>query len=432
MGTADRFSAAELEVLTGHGIVLFADRVIFDAQPPMPATRMAEVERQCRGPLPPGLRELWSTTAGGALDYDVSVELPGPGRRHQLALSWTTLFFHGNDGYNDLPGWIAHELELAADAAEETGADPADVRLAAVPIGGFEYTDRVYVRVDPEQAGEVIAWVHGLPPAWRHRLHADTVVVLGEDVRAAFAALRLDEDPLAPTGSYYAGQDLLAFVEQCRAGGLDLELADRVVAYYRRAVLDWRTPLERGTLGADPVRAGVAVRHALATDDAALVDRLAAAGVDLEAPVGGDATPVEDALTRGAWSALAALIEAGVQVGADALTSLDGPIPVDLTRALLQRGARATGAAVVAAVVHGAPASADLLAAAVRRDSADDRASEADSAGPDAVVAARASALAELEQTLADVRAGRLGHYLGEAGLAERLARLRAYDPRPH
>lgn len=76
MTTADDFSPAELEVLAAHGIVLFADRVIFDAQPPMPAARMAEVERQCQGPLPPGLRELWSTTAGGSLDYGLSVELP--------------------------------------------------------------------------------------------------------------------------------------------------------------------------------------------------------------------------------------------------------------------------------------------------------------------------------------------------------------------
>ena len=76
MTTGERFSAAELEVLAGHGIVLFADRVIFAAQPPMPAARMAEVERQCQGPLPPGLRELWSTTAGGSLDYDLAVELP--------------------------------------------------------------------------------------------------------------------------------------------------------------------------------------------------------------------------------------------------------------------------------------------------------------------------------------------------------------------
>lgn len=296
-----------------------------------------------------------------------------------------------------------------------------------MPIGGFEYTDRVYVRVGPEEAGQVIAWVHGLPPAWRHRLHADMVVVLGEDVRAAFAALQLDEDPLAPTGTYYAGQDLLAHFDQCREAGLDPGLADRVVAFYRRAMVDWRTPLERGTLAADPRVAGVAVRHALATDDAVLLRRLAAAGVDLEAPVGGDATPVDDALTRGAWSVLAALLEAGVEVRADALASLDGPIPVGLAEVMLQRGARATGAAVVAAVVHGAPASADVLAAAVRRNGAGDR-----SPDPDAVGAARAAALTELEQTLAEVRAGRLGHYLGEAGLAERLARLRAYDRWPH
>ncbi|WP_423760290.1 hypothetical protein [Burkholderia sp. NLJ2] len=55
------FSDTELADLRAHGIVLFADRVIFDAQPPMPADQIAAVQACCHDELPPSLLELWST-----------------------------------------------------------------------------------------------------------------------------------------------------------------------------------------------------------------------------------------------------------------------------------------------------------------------------------------------------------------------------------
>ena len=100
------FSAAELATLRAHGIVIFADRVIFDAQPPMSDAALATIERQCAGPLPASLVELWRTTAGGSLDYDLSVRT-GDGVE---ALSWVELFHDGSDGVRDLQGWIDHEL----------------------------------------------------------------------------------------------------------------------------------------------------------------------------------------------------------------------------------------------------------------------------------------------------------------------------------
>ena len=38
-----QFSPDEIATLRTHGVVLFADRVIFDAQPPMPAQQIAAV-----------------------------------------------------------------------------------------------------------------------------------------------------------------------------------------------------------------------------------------------------------------------------------------------------------------------------------------------------------------------------------------------------
>ena len=54
-----QFSLEELATLREHGVVLFADRVIFDAQPPMAEPRIAEIEAQCAGPIPEALSALW-------------------------------------------------------------------------------------------------------------------------------------------------------------------------------------------------------------------------------------------------------------------------------------------------------------------------------------------------------------------------------------
>ncbi len=47
-----RFTPDELSTLREHGVVLFADRVIFDAQPPMPPQQIDAVQALCAGPFP--------------------------------------------------------------------------------------------------------------------------------------------------------------------------------------------------------------------------------------------------------------------------------------------------------------------------------------------------------------------------------------------
>ncbi|MBN8756412.1 MULTISPECIES: SMI1/KNR4 family protein [Variovorax] len=410
-----RFTPDELSTLREHGVVLFANRVIFDAQPPMPQAQIAAVQALCAGPIPGGLLALWEVTAGGQLDYDLSLEMNG----NLEGISWTELFWNGSDSYHDLQGWIDHEQELAQEAAEESG-EPWSGKLTHLPFGGFEYTDRIYAVVEPgAEHGQIVAWKKGLPPAWTHALHEDSVNTIASDLMSAFAALHLDEDPLAPTSDYFAGQTLLEYLDdRHEEHGLDLDLMDKLVAFYSRAVVDWRTPLAEGTLRHKPALARVALRHAIATDDAGLIAQLAAAGVGFDGPLQGSALAVDVAVGHGAFAAAAALVRAGAPVAADALRNIDGQIAPELTAALLANGAEPNVAAIVKCAACGAPASAHLIAEACERAGID--------VAP-AFVADRDAMLQELETTLAKMQDGKLGHYLGQEGIAERIEHLQAF-----
>ena len=412
--TEDSFSTAELDVLRAHGIVLFADRVIFEAQPPMTTGQIAEVQAACAGPIPAALVALWQQTAGGSLDYDLTLSMNG----NEEAISWNELFFHGSPGYRDLQGWIAYEQECAEEAAKESGR-PWSGQLTHLPIGGFEYLDRIYAVVEPGDAhGEIIAWKQGLPPAWTHRLHEDSISPIAPDLRAAFAALHLNEDPLAPSGDYFSGQTLIEYLdERHEEHGLDLALMDKLIAFYRRAMVDWRTPLADGTLRHRSALAHVALRHAIATDDAELVAELAAAGVRFEGPLSGSATATDVAVGARAFAAAAALVRAGAPVAPEALSNIDSAISPELTAALLANGAEPDVAAMVKCVACGAPASARLIAEACARMEID---------VPAAYETHRDAMLEELRASLAKVRdpSQAFSHYLGAEGLAARIEHL--------
>ena len=411
------FSAEERASLRSHGIVLFLDRVIFDAQPPMPKDRIAAIEAQCAGPLPEALLALWTHTAGGRLDYDLSASMNG----NAEALSWSELFWDGSDGYRDLQGWIEHEQELAQEAAMEEGRI-WNGKLTHLPFGGFEYLERIYAVVKPgPEHGRIVAWKRGLPPAWRHALHEDGVSALAPDLQGAFAALHLDEDPLAPVSDYFSGQSLLEYLDdRCEGHGLDRHLMEKLLAHYRRAVVDWRMPLANGTLREQPSAARAALRHAIATDDPGLVAELSAGGVSFNEPLQGSALAVDVAVGAAAFHAALALVRAGAPVAGAVLSSIHSAIPMELTSALLAAGAVPEVAAIVKCAACGAPESALLIADACAR------------AGIDGLRAAfameRDAMLAELKTTLRKVRDGKLGHYLGAAGLSERIQRLQGFS----
>jgi len=412
------FSPGELATLREQGIVLFADRVIFEAQPPVPETRMAAVEALCAGPLPEALAALWRQTAGGRLDYDLLLPMNG----NVEAVSWTELFWDGSDGYRDLAGWIEHEQELAEEAAEEEGRLWSG-KLRYLPIGGFEYLDRVYAAMEAgADHGSIVAWKSGLPPAWTHALHEDSVSTIASDLRGAFGALHLNEDPLAPTGDYFAGQQLLEYLDDRREDhGLDPALMDKLVAFYRRAVVDWRRPLSNGTLHQQPGAARTALGHAIATDDASLVTELASAGVSFHGPHRGSALATDVAISEGAFAAAMALVCAGSPVAPEALHNINSQIPTQLTSALLASGAKPDVSSIVRCAVCGAPESAQLIADACAQTGID---------VPAAFAMEREAMLTELSTTLNKVLDGKLGHYLGRDGLAQRIEHLQTFKLR--
>jgi hypothetical protein len=413
---SEYFADDELAMLREHGIVLFAERVIFDARPPMPAEQIAAVQAACAGPIPPELLALWQQTAGGRIDYDLYLHMNG----NEEAVNWSELFCNGSDTYHDLQGWIEHEQEGAEEAAKAHG-QTWDGKLTALPFGGFEYIDRIYAVVEPgADYGHVLAWKQGLPEAWAHEMHEDGLTTLAHDLYAAFATLHLDEDPLEPAGEYFTGQALLAYLdERHEAHALSIELLDKLVAFYRRAMVDWRTPLAEGTLGENGRLSRIALRHAVATDDAALVAQLAGAGVALDGALHGSAIATDLALSHGAHAAAAELVRAGAPVAPDALDYIDSAVSPELVALLLEHGAQPSATAIAECVACGAPAAARLIASAYGQDHDD---------LPAAFETVRSGLLAELETSLAEVRTGKVSHYLGAHGLAERVDHLQSFS----
>ena len=110
ISTIEAFSPAERAKLRDAGIVVFANRFIFEAQPPMPPHEAAELQAKCAGPIPRDLLDLWAETAGGNLAYDVP-RVPMLGRME--ALSFEQLFHPGGDGYDDLRYWVDEALEAS-------------------------------------------------------------------------------------------------------------------------------------------------------------------------------------------------------------------------------------------------------------------------------------------------------------------------------
>lgn len=229
------FTGDELSVLRGHGLAFFADRVIYEAQPPISAKSLAYVESVCPGPIPEAVRELWSVTAGGQLDYDLTVTVEG----RPAAFSWTELFYDGSPGYHDLHEWIDFQVELVHEGAAARGLAG---RLDALPIGGFEYLERVYVVADPDSPryGSVVAWMSG-GPAWTGLPGTNTATALAPDLHSAFARLRIDSNPIRDGEldvKASTGVELLGYLEsRCEEDGLPRELAERVQDFYLRAAV---------------------------------------------------------------------------------------------------------------------------------------------------------------------------------------------------
>ncbi|MNL63321.1 hypothetical protein D3C87_1874500 [compost metagenome] len=117
-----------------------------------------------------------------------------------------------------------------------------------------------------------------------------------------------------------------------------------------------------------------------------------------------------------ACAAAHALLQAGAAVSPTAIHRFDRKPSAELVDRLLAQGAQADALGVARCVACGSPEAARLVAAACG----------------DGIAAAfaevRDSMANSYQEDLHKVRAGKLGHYLGADGLAERVANLRAFS----
>lgn len=344
------FTSREREALTAAHLAVFRERVILKAQPPVDAKALARVQKHCEGPIPPALVSLWKTAFGGRLDYDLRADFG----KHQAALSFAELFFPKSGGYRDLWGWIEHEEELAAEASRARGEKRSGL-LKALPFGGFEYAERLYVMTKPgDDAGSVWAWVQGLGPAWNFYLHRDSLARVASDVNGLFDALNLERDPwTADPATHPTGLQMLEAIDSLEAAsGAGKTAAAKLQGLVRACILDWRSAVEAGTVANHGLLRRLALENAARADDVDLLRRLKGLGCNIGESVTGGTTALEHALSAGSMKVARYLIDEGLPVSA---ALIHGAHSVDLALAdeLLKKGSTVNEQAVFSAVNAG-------------------------------------------------------------------------------
>ncbi|SNT56511.1 hypothetical protein SAMN05443665_104542 [Actinomadura meyerae] len=351
-------SDREHRVISEAGLALFAGRLILEAQPPIDDEVLGAVAEHCAGPLPEPLIALWRTAFGGRLDYDLRTELDG----QDVPLSFAELFYPDSDGYHDLWGWIDHECELAEEHLPDWSG-----RLVHLPIGGFEYLERVYVdtAAGPDH-GTVVCWRQGLPAGWELST-GDRTGRIADDLSALFSRLVLDQDPWeAEVDSGAEMRDAIDELED--SGDADARsAAAKVRRLVQATVLDWRGALEEGTLAGQRRLRRLAVERAAADDDVALLARLVAMGCDPAEEINSGLSPLEVALRHRAFEVTAWLLEQNVPVE-NSLRVGAHAVDVDLARTLLDRGAPVDASSLTQVLHNEDPEVVHLLSRAVRPD----------------------------------------------------------------
>ncbi|MCC6812264.1 MAG: ankyrin repeat domain-containing protein [Deltaproteobacteria bacterium] len=410
------FAPAEREALADARLAVFRDRIILSAQPPIDPIDLGRIERRCAGPIPRALTDLWHTCFGGRLAYDLRVNFDG----HEARFSFTELFYPDSDGYMDLWGWIEHEESLEKEAAHAAGR-PASATLNALPFGGFEYLERLYVLTSPgRQGGAIVAWRQGLPPAWNFDLNADAATRVADDVYALFDQLHLELDPWSVEHSNEpTGIEMIDAIDGLATRGTaGKSAAEKLRSLVRGCVLDWRAALADGTLVQRRLLRNIALEHAARANDVELCRRLKAEGCSLHERVSGGATMLEHALAAGSLQVAHFLIAEGAPVDR-ALRYGAHIIDVSLARDFLSRGAIPDEAAIFAATRDGDPDVAWMML---------DHAT-IDVSSLQLAITARKRAT-DAEHAAKQIDAGKLASNLTSTELRRRAARLNALAAR--
>ncbi len=327
-------------------IVLFEERVIFRARPPVTDQEIARIEEKLSGPVPPDLKALWRLCYGGRVDYDLDVAY-GAEKEHIHRFSFSEIFYPGSDSYRDLDGWIEHEQECMAEAEGEE-VMYSDCRLDLLPFGGFEYLERLYVRVDQEDYGAIYAFSEGIPEAWPLSLHQASVTRLADDLREFFGLLHLRSDPLtADPESYAAGLEALEAIEDAvRHDTLHPAEAEELKQVLHQAVPYWRAAIDDGRIAGDAQLCRLALEHLAETGDEGLLSQLEAAGVDLFQMLPGRGNLLDHALAQKQIPLVHALLDRGLPAGDQTLQLLAPTADRVLVERLVRAGARANDHAI--------------------------------------------------------------------------------------
>lgn len=306
------FTNTELSLMRQLGIAIFRDKIILNAQPPITATQIANVRTKLDGEIPPELIALWQSSFGGELDYDYEVVFG----EHLHTASFCELFYPGSKHYHDLDGWIDVELELGQEAADEQDK-PIPERIRFLPFGGFEYLERFYVSVKPDEYGAVLIYAQGIP--WKGRLNEDSVAKIASSVSELFDQLSLSEDPFdEKSGEYAHGKEMVERILEIEAE--HPQLAEKLRQIVRHSIFDWQGIVERANfeveLSPEELKAlRLALLYAVDRSDVCLVDRLHKRGAPFDITLHGTASILDCAMVKQAFSIVERLIELGVELG---------------------------------------------------------------------------------------------------------------------
>lgn len=328
------FSPSETTLLRDLNLVVYRNKLILDAQPPITTSQLDKISQQVDGKLPPDLIALWQTSFGGTLDYDLDI-LFGD---HLYPASFRELFYSGSNHYDTLDGWIDHEIEVLQEVSEEQGL-PTPQKTPYVPFGGFEYLERFYVSVEPDEYGRILAYAQGIP--WKGRLNEDSIATIATDVSNLFDQLSLNEDPFGDTGDDYANGKTM--VERIREIEIEHpQLAKKLITLVRASVFDWQTVIDKTDfdkpLTVEQIRAvRLALIHAVTRKDPSLINRLREKGAPFDIPLHGTKNVLCYALASEEFAIAERLLEVDADVGNAPILSASN-CPDELLKTLLHRG----------------------------------------------------------------------------------------------
>jgi len=328
-----QFTEEEQKVLRKVEMAVFRNKLIMKAQLPVTPDQITKIENKLDGKVPPDLVELWQTSFGGELDYDYEVWFGD----HLYTASLRELFYPGSNRYRDLFGWIDHEVELAQEKAEEDGK-PIPKRTPYLPFAGFEYLERFYVSLRPDEYGSVVVYAQGIP--WKGRLNEDSVASVAQTVSELFDQLSLNEDPFDEKSSAYAaGKDMAAKIRELEAE--HPQLAGKLKSLVQRSIVDWegivaRTDFSKPLTGEQSRGLRLALLRAVNRKDVNLIDWLHEKRAPFTTTVGGRGSVLCHAMQLGAFTVVERLLDLDVELGESPVVHASD-CPNELLRRLLER-----------------------------------------------------------------------------------------------